>query len=175
MVVDALASQLGASWQQERSWSCLLAKFSGGWLMKPLTFMNLSGQAVAAARRFYKLAPEEILAVYDDTDMPLGKLRLRHQGSAGGHNGVRSLIQHLGGEVFPRCKVGIAAESGRPSGDRLVGHVLGAFSEDERPLAQIAVSRATDAIRIALDQGMDAAMNLFNRTEQSTDNTNQKS
>lgn len=171
MVVDALASQFGASWATEKRWDCALAKFSGGWLIKPLTYMNLSGQAVSAACRFYKLQPAEVLAVYDDVDLPLGTLRLRLQGSAAGHNGVRSLISHLGGDAFPRIKVGISPANGRPAGERMVDHVLGRFTEAERPALQQVVSRATEAVRSALSSGMENAMNLFNRKEPSNNET----
>lgn len=165
MVVDALAQQFNASWNHEKRWDCALAKFSGGWLLKPFTYMNASGEAVSAVCRFYKIQPQEVLAIYDDVDLPLGKLRFRMNGSAAGHNGVRSLISHLGGEDFPRLKVGISAEQGRPAGERLVGHVLGRFSEDEKSLVQESVTKATDAVRAALTSGLEAAMNLFNRKE----------
>jgi PTH1 family peptidyl-tRNA hydrolase len=174
MVVDALASQFGASWVSEKRWDCALAKFGGGWLLKPLTYMNLSGEAVSAVSRFYKIEPGEVLAVYDDVDLPLGSLRMRLKGSAAGHNGVRSLISHLGGEEFPRLKVGIAPEGGRPAGDRMVGHVLGRFTEGERPALAQVVDRASDAVRTALHSGVAAAMNIFNRKEQSNNETTEK-
>lgn len=165
MVVDALASQLKAAWTAERSWDCRLAKFSGGWLIKPQTFMNLSGTAVSHVCRFFKIRPEEILAIYDDVDLPLGALRMRAKGSAGGHNGVRSLIAHLGTDEFPRIKVGIGGQIGRPQGERMADHVLGRFSEDEKPLVQDAVTRAKEATLLTLRSGLAAAMNLFNRKE----------
>ena len=165
MVVDALASQFKVSWVAEKRWDCLLAKFSGGWLLKPLTYMNLSGSAVSSVCRFFKLQSDEVLAVYDDVDIPLGSVRLRAKGSAGGHNGVRSLISHLGGDEFGRIKVGIGEPNGRPAGDRMVGHVLGRFSEDEKPLVQDAVTRAKEATLLTLKSGLAAAMNHFNRKE----------
>ncbi|QIF06145.1 aminoacyl-tRNA hydrolase [Roseimicrobium sp. ORNL1] len=174
MVVDALASQFGASWVSEKRWDCALAKFRGGWLLKPLTYMNLSGEAVSDVSRFYKIEPGEVLAVYDDVDLPLGSLRMRLKGSAAGHNGVRSLISHLGGEEFPRLKVGIAPEGGRPAGDRMVGHVLGRFTEGERPALAQVLGRASDAVRTALHSGVAAAMNIFNRKEQSNNETTEK-
>ncbi|MEZ0388558.1 MAG: aminoacyl-tRNA hydrolase [Verrucomicrobium sp.] len=168
MVVDALAGQLSASWSHEKRWDCALAKFGGGWLLKPFTYMNLSGEAVSAVCRFYKIQPEEVLSVYDDVDLALGSLRFRLNGRPAGHNGVRSLIDHLGTEEFPRLKVGIAGEQGRPAGDRMVGHVLGKFTEDEMPQVQSAVKRGVDAIRMALSSGLEPAMNLFNRKESTT-------
>lgn len=163
--MDALANQFQASWSHEKRWDCALAKFAGGWLLKPSTYMNASGEAVSAVSRFYKIAPEEVLAVYDDVDLPVGSLRFRTNGSAAGHNGVRSLISHLGGDNFPRLKLGICSDQGRPTGERMVGHVLGCFMEDEKPLVQISISRAVDAVRMALSSGLDTAMNFFNRKD----------
>ena len=174
MVVDALASQLNATWAHERRWDCALAKFSQGWLLKPFTYMNLSGEAVSSVCRFYKIEPQEVLAIYDDVDLPLGTLRFRKSGSAAGHNGVRSLVSHLGGEDFPRLKVGIAPENGRPAGDRMVGHVLGKFSESEKPALQQTLTRAIDAVRASLTDGLEAAMNVFNRKEPTTKPTAEK-
>ncbi len=166
MVVDTLATQLGAApWTSEKRWDCALARFSGGWLMKPFTYMNLSGQAVSSVCRFFKLEPREVLAFYDDVDLPLGSLRLRLKGSAAGHNGVRSLISHLGTDEFPRVKVGIGATNGRPAGERMVGHVLGRFTEDERPALLQVIDRTSEAVRSALSAGMETAMNVFNRKE----------
>ncbi|WP_081452364.1 aminoacyl-tRNA hydrolase [Verrucomicrobium spinosum] len=174
MVVDALAGQFSASWGHEKRWDCALAKFSGGWLLKPFTYMNASGEAVSSVCRFYKIQPEEVLAVYDDVDLSLGSMRFRMNGRPAGHNGVRSLISHLGTEEFPRLKVGIAGEQGRPAGDRMVGHVLGRFSEAEQPLVQTAVSRAVEAVRSALNTGLENAMNLYNRKESTTNQTTPK-
>ncbi len=171
MVVDALASQLQVSWTVEKRWDCALAKFAAGWLLKPLTFMNCSGEAAAAVCRFFKVDPREVLAVYDDVDLPLGTVRFRMSGSAAGHNGVRSLISYLGGENFPRLKMGIAPAQGRPSGDRMISHVLGKFTSDEKPLVQSAVQRATEAVQSALRNGLEAAMNLYNRKEETVNPT----
>jgi len=166
MVVEALASRLHAPWTHEKRWDCELAKFTGGWLLKPHTFMNASGEAVAAVCRFFKIEPREVLAIYDDVDLPVGAMRFRTSGSAAGHNGVRSLIAHLGGEEFPRLKLGIAPVDGRPSGERMTDHVLGKFSEGEKPQVQSAIGRAVEAVQTALRSGLGAAMNLYNRKEQ---------
>jgi PTH1 family peptidyl-tRNA hydrolase len=174
MVVDALASQMNAAWSHEKRWDCALAKFASGWLLKPFTYMNASGEAVASVCRFYKIEPREVLAVYDDVDLPLGTIRFRMNGSAAGHNGVRSLVSHLGCEDFPRLKLGIAPEKGRPPGERMVDHVLGRFSEAERPLLQQAVTRATEALKASLSTGLGAAMNVFNRKEPTTKPTAEK-
>ena len=165
--MDALAARLGTRFDLEKRWESHVAKLSEGWLMKPLTYMNLSGKAVSGLARFYKVPAEEILVVFDDVDLPLGRLRLRPGGSAAGHNGLKSLIAHLGTDAFPRLKVGIAAEAGRPAGDRLVGHVLGTFSEAERATLAQVMDRAVDAVTTALRSGLGAAMNLFNRRDDS--------
>ncbi len=174
MVVDALASQLQVSWAVEKRWDCALAKFAAGWLLKPLTFMNGSGEAASAVGRFFKIDPHEVLAVYDDVDLPLGTVRFRMNGSAAGHNGVRSLISHLDGENFPRLKMGIAPAQGRPAGDRMIGHVLGKFSADEKPLVHSVIQRATEAVQSALRHGLEAAMNLYNRKEETVNPNSQK-
>ncbi len=165
MVMDALAVRLGAAFQNEKRWNSHAAKFAGGWLLKPQTYMNLSGRAVAGLARFHKVPAQEVLVVCDDVDLPLGRLRLRPSGSAGGHNGLKSIIECLGGSDFPRLKVGIGADNGRPGGDRLSGHVLGKFSADEQATVAIAVERATEAVLTALKDGLGAAMNLFNRKQ----------
>lgn len=163
MVLDEVARRMSTVFQHEKRWNCLLARSGATWLLKPLTFMNASGEAVSAVGRFHKIQPAETLVVFDDVDMPVGALRLRPSGSAGGHNGMRSIISHLGTDAFPRLKLGIAAEGGRPAGHKLSGHVLGRFTEDERAGVLQAVDRAADAILLALRSGLEAAMNLFNR------------
>ncbi len=163
MVLDEVARRMSTTFQHEKRWNCMLARSGATWLLKPLTFMNLSGEAVASVARFHKIQPAETLVAFDDVDMPVGSLRLRAAGSAGGHNGMRSIISLLGTDQFPRLKLGIAAEGGRPAGHKLSGHVLGRFSEDERAGILQAVDRAADAVALALRSGVDAAMNLFNR------------
>jgi PTH1 family peptidyl-tRNA hydrolase len=163
MVLDEVARRMSTTFQHEKRWNCMLARSGATWLLKPLTFMNLSGEAVASVAHFYKIAPAETLVAFDDVDMPIGSLRLRASGSAGGHNGMRSIISLLGTDQFPRLKLGIAAEGGRPAGHKLAGHVLGRFTEDERAGVLQSVDRAADAVLLALRSGLDAAMNLFNR------------
>ena len=163
MVLDEVARRMSTTFQHEKRWNCLLARSGATWLWKPLTCMNASGEAVAAVSHFYKIKPEEVLVAFDDVDMPIGSLRLRPSGSAGGHNGMRSIISLLGTDQFPRLKLGIAAESGRPAGHKLSGHVLGRFTEDERSGVLQAVDRAAEAVLLSLRSGLDAAMNLFNR------------
>ncbi len=167
MVIDELAHRLGVSFNTEKRWDCLLAKFSGGWLMKPLTFMNGSGDAISAVCRFHKLTAADTLVVFDDVDLPLGRLKMKLTGSAAGHNGLKSIIARLGTDEFPRLKIGIAAADGaRPAGDRMVGHVLGKFRVEEKPAVEAAIQRAADAAATAMKSGLSAAMNLFNRIEE---------
>ena len=163
MVIDEVARRMSTTFQHEKRWNCMLARSGATWLLKPLTFMNASGDAVSAVSHFYKIKPEEVLVAFDDVDMPVGTLRLRPSGSAGGHNGMRSIISLLGTDNFPRMKLGIAAEGGRPAGHKLSGHVLGRFTEDERTAVLQAVDRAAEAVLLALRSGLEATMNLFNR------------
>jgi len=127
-------------------------------LMKPQTYMNDSGRAVGAAVSYYKLTPSQIFVVYDEIDLPLGRLRLREQGSHGGHNGVRSIIQHLHTNEFPRLRIGV----GRPQHGDAADHVLSTFRKHEQPIAEELVTRAADAVEVVLAEGLTAAMNRFN-------------
>ncbi len=128
-------------------------------LVKPQTFMNASGEAVGQLARFYKIAPADVLVLYDDLDLPLGKIRLRPGGGSGGHRGMRSVIQHLGTEDFPRLRLGI----GRPPGAMdAVDYVLSDFTADERAEMELAFEQAIAAIECFLAVGIDAAMNAFN-------------
>ncbi len=167
MVLDEIARRLGAAFREEKRWAGLVAKFSGGHLLKPLTFMNDSGRSAQSVGHFYKATPAQTLVVYDDVDLPLGRLRFRTSGSAAGHNGIRSLISALGTEEFPRLKVGIAPADGRPAGERMVGHVLGKFRAEEQPALQSVIQRAADAVLSAVERGLDSAMNVFNRQPES--------
>lgn len=164
MVLDELAQRMKVDFQLEKRWNGLTAKSGNTWLLKPQTFMNDSGKSVSGLARFHKLSASETLVVFDDVDLPLGTLRFRPSGSAGGHNGMKSIIAHFGTQDFARLKVGIAAtEAGRPAGEKLAGHVLGRFSEAERPAVGEMIQRAADAVMQALQNGLDAAMNAFNR------------
>jgi PTH1 family peptidyl-tRNA hydrolase len=131
-------------------------------LVRPVTFMNLSGEAVGPLMRHYSLSPAHVLVVHDDMDLPTGRVRVRPGGGAGGHNGLRSLIQHLGTEEFPRVKIGV----GRPhSGAAGIDHVLGKFGRGEGEIISEAIERAADAVEVVLAEGLTAAMNRFNAAE----------
>jgi PTH1 family peptidyl-tRNA hydrolase len=127
--------------------------------------MNDSGRSVQAVGHFFKASASRTLIVYDDVDLPLGRLRFRGNGSAAGHNGLRSLISHLGTQDFPRLKVGIAPQDGRPTGERMVGHVLGKFRPDEQPTLHDIIQRAADALSMTLQRGLEQAMNVFNQQQ----------
>ena len=129
-------------------------------VMKPITYMNLSGEAVRQAADFYKLPPERVLVVSDDTALPVGRLRIRKGGSAGGHNGLKSIIQHLGTDQFPRIRVGVG-EKPHPDYD-MADWVLGKFQGEDRKAIGAAVCRAADAVECLIAQGIDRAMNRFN-------------
>ena len=130
-------------------------------LMKPLSYMNLSGGPVRQMADYFKIDPEtELIVIYDDIDLDPGQLRIRKQGSAGGHNGMKDLIRQLGTQKFLRVKVGVGA---KPNGWDLAENVLGRFSASERKLVDEAIGRAADAVEMILSQGADAAMNEYNR------------
>ena len=162
MVADELAKRAGESWLGDRSLNSEVSRMGTVRLLKPLTFMNESGRAVGAMCRFYQWEPAQVLVIFDDISLPLGRLRLRASGSAGGHNGMRSIIQHLGSDAFPRLRLGI--DDGRRSADdALTSHVLGEFTTKEEPERVIAVGRAADAVETLLQHGWEAAMNEFNK------------
>jgi PTH1 family peptidyl-tRNA hydrolase len=130
-------------------------------LAKPMTYMNASGEAVAGLAAFYKIDPGELLVVVDEVQLPLGRLRLRPSGSAGGHNGLKSIVQYLG-PGFPRLRLGVGR--GDPRWD-LADHVLSRFSSDERLVIDRAIARAADAAETFLTEGIEAAMNKYNAPE----------
>ena len=129
-------------------------------VMKPVTFMNLSGEAVRPAADFYKIPPDHVLVISDDTALAPGRLRIRKGGSAGGHNGLKNIIQHLGTDQFPRIRVGVG-EKPHPDYD-LADWVLGRFTGEDKKAMDAAVKRAADAVECLLAEGPDRAMNRFN-------------
>ena len=158
MVLDRLARRFGAEWKPDKARKGELAAGPGVLLIKPQTFMNCSGECVGPIMRYYKFEPEQVLVIYDDISFPVGTMKLRSSGSAGGHNGMKSLIAHLGGEKFPRIRVGIGA----PGQKEMVGHVLGKFAPDERPLLEECLAKAEEATAMMMREGFQAAANKFN-------------
>jgi peptidyl-tRNA hydrolase, PTH1 family len=126
-------------------------------LLKPQTFMNLSGQSVRSVLDWYKLEPTEVLVLYDDLDLPLGKLRIRLTGSAGGHNGMKSIISHLSTPIFPRLRMGIGK-----SQDETISHVLGKFSVAESSIVTEILQLAADAVDLSVSAGVEKSMNKYN-------------
>lgn len=161
--VDALADQ-GRFQITQVKFKALTAQTEvggqGALVMKPTTYMNLSGEAVGEAARFYKLPPDHVLVFSDDVDLPLGRLRIRTGGSAGGHNGLKSIIQHLGSDQFPRLKVGVG-EKPHPGYD-MADWVLSRFQGEDRKVMDEAVKRAADAVECFLRDGPQKAMNRYN-------------
>ena len=134
-------------------------------LIKPLTLMNLSGEAIGSLSRYYKVTVADVLVVCDDVNLPLGRLRARPGGSEGGHNGLRSIAQHLGTTEYARLRIGV----GRGDVQRdLADHVLARFEADERPGMQDAIARAADAVEVWISDGLARVMNTFNRAEDNT-------
>ena len=162
LTMEELAKQCGAKLDQMKFKSDCGEAMLGEvrcLLMKPTTYMNLSGDAIAAAANFYKIPPEQVLVIYDDISLPPGKLRLRRKGSAGGHNGIKSIIAQLGTEEFPRIRVGVGAKP-NPQYD-LADWVLSKFSEEDMKALQPALEHAADAAK-KIDSGdMNGAMNLY--------------
>ena len=130
-------------------------------VMKPQTYMNLSGEAVRGAAQFYKIPPERVLVIYDDVSLPVGKLRVRPSGSAGGHNGIKSIIAHLGTQEFPRIKIGTGAPEEK---DSMIDWVIGVPSQKEREILLDAFRRAIEAAECVVEHGCQKAMNHFNGT-----------
>ena len=164
MTADAIAKDKSLSITRSR-FKALTAECVMGeekvLLMKPQTFMNLSGEAVAEAAKFYKIAPEHVLVVSDDVTLPIGKLRIRQKGSAGGHNGLKSIIGLLGTDAFPRIKVGVGAPP-HPDYD-MADWVLSVFKNQDAVDMDASVKRAAQAVESYITKGPDKTMNLFSK------------
>lgn len=156
-LLDQLAARERVAFRTEKSWRCEVARAGDLFLCKPLTYMNLSGEAVRPLSQFFKIAPAETLVILDDMALPLGKLRFRASGSAGGHNGLQSLLEHLGTPDVPRLRIGIGAAAGAAT-----GHVLGRFALEEKAALAQSLDRALEAIDCARARGLGAAMNAYN-------------
>ena len=158
-VVDELARRWGIklkSWKSAASMA--VATERDALVAEPSTFMNLSGEAVQKITAFHQIEPSDLLVVVDDVNLPLGRLRMRTMGSAGGHNGLKSVIQHIG-PAFGRLRIGVGR--GDPEWD-LADHVLSRFEREEREAAEEAIGRAADAVEMFVAEGIEPAMNRFN-------------
>jgi PTH1 family peptidyl-tRNA hydrolase len=165
VVADTLAARHRLEWDAApRGIEALIARWRGADVVvaKPLTFMNLSGHAVRGLLQFYKIDAADMLVVVDDVNLELGRLRTRAAGSAGGHNGLKSIIEALGSDEFARLRVGV----GRGDAQRdLADHVLAKFDPAERPVVEESVARAADAAETFIMEGIGPVMNRFNRKE----------
>ena len=163
-VIDRLAEQENIAVLEKKHKALIGKGYVAGQkciLAKPQTFMNLSGESVRELIDYYKVdEKEELIVISDDISLEVAQIRVRKKGSAGGHNGLKNIISHLGHDQFMRVKMGVGE---KPKGYDLADYVLGHFSEKERALMDEATSRATDAIRTILTDGVDKAMNDFNR------------
>jgi PTH1 family peptidyl-tRNA hydrolase len=163
-LVNYLADSWLLSWQKNPKFN---AFFSEGTapngdkikLLKPLTYMNRSGESVRAVLDWYKLPVESILVVYDDMDLPLGKIRMRLSGSAGGHNGIKSIISHLGSQSFPRLRIGISKSGGKKE---TISHVLGQFSPEEKGIVSDVLKVTKEAVEFSLENGIEKTMSFYN-------------
>ncbi len=160
--IERLAAKLGAEWKTDKKFKARAARTAAGseplWLLEPQTYMNLSGESAAPFMRYYGMTPADLLVLSDDCDLPLGRLRMRPAGSAGGHRGLLSLITHLGTQQFARLRIGV----GRPEGRGLAGFVLGRFGADQAPAAAESADAAAEAALCWVRNGLNEAMNRFN-------------
>jgi len=164
MVADLLAHEGGLAWQRSSKWDAATAKFGDALLVKPASYMNRSGHPLFAIAQFFKIAPQEILVVLDDFSLPLGRLRIRQSGGAGGHNGLESIIAQFGTEEMSRLRIGIGNAPAEAASD----YVLSNFFEEEKLLVRSTITRAADAVKCAIDKGVVSAMNTFNKIEEET-------
>jgi len=165
--VDVVADRHRLAWESGPA-DALVARWrlGGALLAKPLTFMNLSGHPVGELLRFFKIDHGDLLVIVDEAALDLGRLRARPSGSAGGHNGLKSLIGQLGSDTFARLRVGVGRGDARRD---LADHVLAKFEPDERPIIAEAVARAADAAELFVTEGIGPVMNRFNRKEDRQD------
>lgn len=162
--IDALAADWNVKLSETKRFKGEIAEVRAGgekiYLLKPLTYMNRSGESIQSVLSWYKLDPESVMVIYDDMDLPLGRIRIRMSGSAGGHNGVKSTIEQLGTQKFPRLRIGIGRPRIQAAGT--VSHVLGKFSPDEASIVQDVLKLTFDAVDCGLKRGVEMAMNRYN-------------
>ena len=168
--VDAIAAEIGAAWELKRQFNCMMAKgtFAGMQVMlvKPQTYMNLSGDSVAPVVKYHNATAADLLVIQDDIDLPVGRMRVRKNGSCGGHNGIRNIIERLGTQDFARLKLGV----GKDKSD-VIAHVLGKFDPTTRKTMDLVVAEAVKAAAAILRDGPDRAMNAYNGTDLGPDSS----
>ena len=159
--VEAIAASIGAAWELKKSYNALLARgtFAGQsvLLVKPQTYMNLSGESVAPLVKYSNAKPSDLLVIQDDIDLPVGRIRVRKNGSCGGHNGIRNIIERLGTPGFTRLKLGVGKDK-----SNVVAHVLGKFDPTTRQVMDQVVAESVKASAMILREGPDRAMNVYN-------------
>lgn len=168
MLVDALAEHLNAPAWKEDFFSALTEVRIGGekvFLVKPLTYMNNSGEALGPMLSYYKLDVDDLVVVHDDMDIPAGMVRIRRKGSSGGHNGIKSIIAHVGSEDFARVRIGIGRP---PAGWTVIHHVLAPFSTEDAPKIRAAIDYLLPAVESIVTDGVDFAMNRYNPHKKKT-------
>ena len=162
--VEAIAASIGAAWELKKSYNALLARgtFAGQsvLLVKPQTYMNLSGESVAPLVKYSNATAADLLVIQDDIDLPVGRMRVRKNGSCGGHNGIRNIIERLGTQDFARLKLGVGKDR-----SNVIGHVLGKFDPTTRKTMDLVVAEAVKASAAILRDGPDRAMNAYNGFE----------
>ena len=158
MVADLMGYEKSFDFRLESKLKCYLAKYQDFIVIKPTTYMNLSGEALSLVMNYYKIKPEDVLIVYDDLAIDLGTLRFKGSGSDGGHNGIKSIIQHIGTNKFARLKVGIGPQPPIPSEN----FVLGNFSKEQMPILKETLKTAVEAIEFYFKNGMEKAQNKYN-------------
>ena len=163
-VIDTLADKYNIAVETRKSRALIGKGIIAGQkvlLVKPQTYMNLSGESIGELVNYYKVDEEqELLVIYDDVSLDVGQLRIRRKGSAGGHNGIKDIIRHLGTDVFLRIKIGVGE---KPKGYDLADYVLGHFSREEREMMEEGYQKAAEAVEMILAGELDEAMNVFNR------------
>ena len=169
---DCLVEKLRATWRRENRFRAEVAKTAdiGGdqlLVLKPLTYMNASGESIGEIARYYKIAPAETLVICDDINLPPGHIRIRATGGAGGHNGLKSIIAHLGTQDFPRIRIGVGSEGIETNG--MVDFVLGKITDEAAAPIADGIRAATEAALMILTDGVPAAMNKYNKKATTAD------
>ena len=168
MLVDALADRLNAPAWKEDFFSAVTEVRIGGekvFLVKPLTYMNDSGEAVGPMLSYYKMTADDLTVVHDDMDIPAGTVRIRKKGSSGGHNGIKSIIAHVGGENFARVRIGVGRP---PAGWTVINHVLAPFLAEDAPKIREAIGYLLPAVECIVTDGVELAMNRYNPHKKKT-------
>ena len=174
MLVDALADRLNAPAWKEDFFSAVTEVRIGGekvFLVKPLTYMNDSGEAVGPMLSYYKMTADDLTVVHDDMDIPAGTVRIRKKGSSGGHNGIKSIIAHVGGENFARVRIGVGRP---PAGWTVINHVLAPFLAEDAPKIREAIGYLLPAVECIVTDGVELAMNRYNPQKKKSEGQREK-